>query len=1257
MKKTPKNTCPPLAELERYAVGDLRDDDTTRVSTHLDECIPCGETVDSFHDSSDTFFDAFRNLDPQIEFLEEPELIQGIDRLRSSMPRASASETPGPDVSKQLADFPDRSTMASSVRGGRETVETPLDRSRQLGPYQIVAKLGQGGMGAVYKAIHTHLGKTVAIKVLSSTRVDDRQAIERFKREMKAIGRVQHPNVVIAYDGGQIGNEYFIVMEYVEGVDISKLVRRHGKLPSAVACEIIRQAAIGLQHAHEMGLIHRDIKPSNLILDRAGVVKVLDLGLARIESDLSSASVKKQTGQELTATGNAMGTFGYMSPEQALDSSRIDQRADLYSLGATLYKLLAGTLPFPTEKFDTTGKMLVAIATHEPPSLRTARPELPIELIRLVDQMLAKEAGDRVETAAEFSIRLTPFAGLDLAGLADCTAGQLPSSLVGESPKSTVDDNAVATLTKSGFTKIGKATLALVTLLFVFSTLAQVFWLRTEYGTLIVEIDDEQVEARLKSDGIAVIDKRSHRVWQINTGTKKPEPLPEGEYRFDAPDELMITDDQGLEITAKEFKLLDANKQLRIRVSMASTETQEATKSSDPYEREIAAAKWVESVGGIIHEGNPFGRAMTPGEVAKKPGSLNFIELSGLGEINDIGKNLANLPNLQVLFATDTSLNSDDLAQIVTNRNIYWVHFRGTRLKSQDFRLLSALPRLNSLGLDWSQVDDNWEFMKDIPWLPEVQLDASEPPQLDELCKHQQLDTIWLGFDYAKSQTTESELVPIAEKALRQNSRLRIGINGKIVGTDPVRELAKKLSDEGWRLSGVHSNWKDPWDSKNEDAWSGDDWFHVRSIEAPDNLRLTAELLESLPALGHAFDSLRFSGATNSERLPGYLRSRVVNRLVLNDSDLNDATLRRIAEMSGVNELEIVHTSVSTAGVEAFRRLWPNCKLTHTALAFDPSLPNSSIIEAHESLLVASDASDEYELAFSLKRESGNEGALLVQIPVRDTRVTVVLAGYAKTRSGLSLIDGKQAHVNESSVVGDPFTDGNVHRVTIRVTKPLISVAVDGATLLEWKGDLSRLSSFESFSEPGVHIISGEDTRFQISDWSLQNFAEYQWPSDQPDPGLVPLSPEQATELQDEWANHLGVEVEITNSISMKFRVIPPGEFLMGTSQDEMDQFQARVSGQDGDLRWFKQQLLREIPQHHVVLTKPFQIGVHEVTRGQYRAFVEATGYKTDAEKDGMGGFSTAKNPNGVQSIDYLWSADECDRQPARLLRSIAESG
>lgn len=281
---------------------------------------------------------------------------------------------------------------------------------RELGEYRLMEKLGEGGMGAVYKGMHTKLGREVAVKVLTTARLGSEKAVARFEREMLAVGRLDHPNIVRAYDAREIEGARFLVMELVDGLDLTGALRHAGPLPVADACEVIRQAALGLQCAHENQLVHRDIKPGNLMLTSTGQVKILDLGLARFEAG--------RPGEEMTSTGMALGTLDDMAPEQASDEHHIDIRADIYSLGCTLYKLLAGRAPFDQPRYAGVMEKVVAHAKHSPPAISRFRRDVPKEVVAILNRMMAKDPARRFQTPAEAADAVGPFCiGANLARL------------------------------------------------------------------------------------------------------------------------------------------------------------------------------------------------------------------------------------------------------------------------------------------------------------------------------------------------------------------------------------------------------------------------------------------------------------------------------------------------------------------------------------------------------------------------------------------------------------------------------------------------------------------------------------------------------------------------------------------------------------------------------------------------------------------------------------------------------------------------
>jgi serine/threonine protein kinase len=295
-----------------------------------------------------------------------------------------------------------RQLMQELVRQGKLTkfqaqaVYQGKTRGLVMGNYVILEKLGQGGMGQVFKARHRRMERIVALKLLPPAAVKSEDTVRRFQREVKAAARLSHPNIVTAYDADESGGVHFLVMEYVEGTDLAELVKKEGPLAVDRANDYISQAATGLEYAHRENIIHRDIKPSNLFLDKAGTVKILDMGLARIEE---TPDWTQETAEAaLTREGTVMGTVDFMSPEQGLNTKTADARSDIYSLGCTLYWLLTGKPPY---QGDTMIERLVAHRETPIPSLRQVRIEVPLALDAAFRKMVAKKADDRYQTADE----------------------------------------------------------------------------------------------------------------------------------------------------------------------------------------------------------------------------------------------------------------------------------------------------------------------------------------------------------------------------------------------------------------------------------------------------------------------------------------------------------------------------------------------------------------------------------------------------------------------------------------------------------------------------------------------------------------------------------------------------------------------------------------------------------------------------------------------------------------------------------------
>jgi serine/threonine protein kinase len=340
----------------------LTDSSAGEVERHLERCDDCRRRIAEI--SSDSFF----------------------RRMREAQRPASPSSAGADPVPTGAA--PERDSLPAGL------AEHP--------DYQVIRELGRGGMGVVYLARNRLMGRDEVLKILSRDIIDRPGILDRFLREIRAVARLRHPNVVAAYSAFRLGDNLVFAMEYVDGLDLARMVKVKGPMPVGHAAFFAQQAALGLQHASEEGLVHRDIKPSNLMLSRKGdraIVKVLDFGLARVTRENESDGA-------LTHSGQMLGTPHFIAPEQTLDPQKADIRADIYSLGCTLYYLLTGGPPFDgTSLYD----ILQAHHSMDAMPLNLKRPEVPVELAALVAKMMAKEPERRFQTPAEAAQALTPF--------------------------------------------------------------------------------------------------------------------------------------------------------------------------------------------------------------------------------------------------------------------------------------------------------------------------------------------------------------------------------------------------------------------------------------------------------------------------------------------------------------------------------------------------------------------------------------------------------------------------------------------------------------------------------------------------------------------------------------------------------------------------------------------------------------------------------------------------------------------------------
>jgi len=351
---------PDETQLAAFQMGRLTPTERETIEQHLESCAACGRLLCGQPENHDTLLDLAR----------------------------AASVTP--------------------IEKPYEPVGAPpelADHAR----YRILAPLGEGGMGVVYKAEHKLMGRIVALKVINKRFIANEQAIERFRREVRAAAKLSHTNIVTAHDAEEANGLHFLVMEFVDGICLDRFtLKQKNPVAVALACHFIRQAALGLQHAHQQGMVHRDIKPQNLILTRKGHIKILDFGLARVGEE--------QNEQHLSSPNLVVGTPDYLAPEQARDSHNVDTRADIYALGCTLYFLLTRKVPYPGG--SAYEKMFAHTELLADPLSKT-RSDVPQEIESILTVMMAKRPEDRYQTPADVAMALAPFAKLSTSSATD----------------------------------------------------------------------------------------------------------------------------------------------------------------------------------------------------------------------------------------------------------------------------------------------------------------------------------------------------------------------------------------------------------------------------------------------------------------------------------------------------------------------------------------------------------------------------------------------------------------------------------------------------------------------------------------------------------------------------------------------------------------------------------------------------------------------------------------------------------------------
>lgn len=697
--------CPSRDALTSFVLGELADAEVYPLAEHLDTCAICEDTVSDL--------ERFRLL--------------------------AAAE--GPVAESRFVAESQCTDFVSALQNQLTRVrELPTDDGRRIGErirdYEILEQIGQGGMGVVYCARHTQLNKQVALKLLPDALTHDQAAVARFQREMQAVGRLDHPNIVRAMDAGEVESTFFLVMELVDGVDLASLTSGNRRLDVGDACEIARQAAVALLYAHSQGAVHRDLKPSNLMLhqeaDGTATVKLLDLGLATIQG-VSSAP--------LTDNGQLMGTLEYMAPEQAENTHAVDGRADIYSLGAMLYRLLTGSVPFGGAEFDSPAKRLKALISSDPPSVASRRSDLPGDLVALLDRMLSRVPDDRPADLSEVVSVLQSHAQSHQLNRLISRAQKQAGSRVLRGAGS----NAAEVTQQRPW----RGTVMLAASVPLLLLLAAVIWLRTDGGYIRIENRDPTtpVWVEILKDGrlagTVQVSAEQGEYWYRS-----------GRYKL----RLAAGTNDTLLIEENEFTLRRGGEAV---VTITNAPEVSSRASAEASISQQSVAKWVlKRSGQLVIRGKGWVR--DPDDIPDGPLKVDWIVLGNVDdrELFQFAEWLPLFPNCKYVMLYGGQADRMTDAAIPAIRSMTEIHSLGIfsrQITDQGLAKLTALPNLRSLTLGDTQVRKAGleSVRKNLPQLVEllIQSKVMSGDDLAPLAEMPNLSEVGLNLEGSDADT------------------------------------------------------------------------------------------------------------------------------------------------------------------------------------------------------------------------------------------------------------------------------------------------------------------------------------------------------------------------------------------------------------------------------------------------------------------------------------------------------------------------
>ena len=986
-------------------------------------------------------------------------------------------------------------------------------KSLVMGNYVILDKLGQGGMGMVLKARHKRMDRIVALKILSPTVTQNPESARRFQREVKAAARLEHPNVVTAYDADEANATHFLVMQYVDGTDLSVLIKEQGPLSVEKAVGCVLQAACGLQYAHSQGVVHRDIKPANLLLDSSGTVKILDMGLARLDS----AGAEQD---QLTGTGQIMGTIDYMAPEQALDTKHADARADIYALGVTLWYLLTGRSLYAG---GTVVMKLLAHQNHPIPSLRQACPHASPELEAAFEKMVAKTPESRFQSMTEV-----------IADLARCTGSSSSVPMVATAPgedsrlseflraMTSLPEQAVMTKapakkkvgspptdrTMAMFSsKVGTDPQTQQSLLrpvaartarrrppdspwwkslttqiagggaSVLLLAAIIFFMRTKDGLIRVEINDPEIEVAIKGTDIVLK--------QADQGT---------DVKLSAGDHTIIV--QRGDFTFETDKLvLKRGDTVTVKVELLAGQVQ-------------------------VHQGDMLlGQGPLPEQIIRPDAEPQ------------IGSGWHGWPAEAPPPAT-APFNAEQAQQ----HQEAWAKY-----------LDVPVEYTNSIGMKFRLIPPG-EFTM-----------GSTKEEIEEALKFELGDGRWQ--ECMKSEAPQHKVI--------LTQPIYLGVNEV---TQAEYEKVMGINPSGFASMGT----------KKEAVTGMETTSHpVETVSWNDAAEFCAKLSkqeELKPFYSRAGETITPLDGTGY-RLPTEAeweyacRAGTTTKYWIGDKDEDLVRADWFGTKSGGRTHAAGELKANPYGLcDIHGNVWEWVEdwwgptyygESQEKPAINPNAPSSA-----GSLRVLR-GGHWFDHAFGCRAADR----------------------YAQPPTSRHGAQGFRVSLGVAAV-----------RRALKMAGPAMpqSAATAPSVLVGWHG----------------------------------------WPAEAPPPAIAPFDAEQAKKHQEAWAKYLDVPVEYTNSIGMKFRLIPPGEFTMGSTKDQLNVALNGVT----DSTW-ENMIKSGAPQHQVILTQPIYLGVNEVTQADYQKVmgINPSHFTPMSRgKEAVAGMETTNHP--VEGVTWNDAAEFCAR-------------